>query len=540
MPVKPNPALGENIRQRFSTSLPLFLCNDRVSVKLEIKPYLQPFEEILAMRELRAIVEDGLEIEEQFGLHVVKSGIPVDVLRSKLTYWQRIGIENLQPTLQTALEFTQNGTSSFERKELHNARRLRYGPHDLHEYRGKFFPQLVRSLINISKVSDNSLILDPMCGSGTTPCEAVALGHSTIAADLNPLSVLIATVKSRIVSENGEHFLRKVNKDLSRFDFSCSDDITSIWDAEDYDYLSRWFDCQALKEVGCILLQLRKVRNSLHKSFYTVCLSNIIRSISWQKKDDLRVRKEIVKFTKGSAISSFVNEVNQQSDRIYHYLNAFPKERCSPGIDIRHGNAVQISELFPEKKGGVDLLITSPPYATALPYLDTDRLSLIAIGLLPRKMHRSFEENMVGTREVSERQRSLAWAIYQQRRNELPNCIQKLIDGLANRNHMDGVGFRRRNLPALLGKYYLNMLDAMRSAYAMMAPNSHAYYVVGNNSTTSDGDKIEIPTDTFLFEMGGLAGWQLIEMLPMELLVSRDIFRGNRGSAETILCFRKA
>ena len=50
--------------------------------------------------------------------------------------------------------------------------------------------------------------------------------------------------------------------------------------------------------------------------------------------------------------------------------------------------------------------------------------------------------------------------------------------------------------------------------------------------------KIEIPTDEFLFEIGSVVGWHPDEMIPMELLVSRDIFRDNRGSAETILCFR--
>jgi len=120
----------------------------------------------------------------------------------------------------------------------------------------------------------------------------------------------------------------------------------------------------------------------------------------------------------------------------------------------------------------------------------------------------------------------------------LPSIVTRLIEKIAKHNHGDNVGFRRRNLPALLGKYYLNMLDAMRSAHSMMAVVAHGYYVVGNNSTTVDGQKIEIPTDKFLFEIGSIVGWHQNEMIPMELIASRDIFRGNRGSAEAILCFR--
>lgn len=50
-----------------------------------------------------------------------------------------------------------------------NRRVLRYGPHGAHEYRGKFFPQLVRALLNIAAVKRGDVVLDPMCGSGTTP-----------------------------------------------------------------------------------------------------------------------------------------------------------------------------------------------------------------------------------------------------------------------------------------------------------------------------------------------------------------------------------
>jgi site-specific DNA-methyltransferase (cytosine-N4-specific) len=71
-----------------------------------------------------------------------------------------------------------------------------------------------------------------------------------------------------------------------------------------------------------------------------------------------------------------------------------------------------------------------------------------------------------------------------------------------------------------------------------MRPNSHGYYAVGNNSTEVEGERIEIATDKFLFEIGAIAGWHQEERIDMELLPSRDIFRGNRGTKETILCFR--
>jgi len=530
--------IAEAIREKFTVHPPIFLANMPGTLKAELKPYLQPFERVLATHELRALLEPGDIIEEEHGLYLITTGRAEEDLRNRLTYWQRLGRALLVPTLQKTIEFTQTGLEkASQREELHSARRLRYGPHDLHDYRGKFFPQLVRSLINISQIPDGAVVLDPMCGSGTTLCEAIAFSRSAIGADLNPLSVLISTVKAGIVIERPAAFLNAVERYTEVF-VTTRIDPTEMWDAGDVEYLRRWFDPGALVEIAALLFDLKSVRSRLYKDFFRVCLSNIIRAVSWQKDTDLRVRKEVKPFQRGSVFEAFRTQVASQRDRIYPYLCVLHPQGSTPQLVVKHGNAVEIDRLLPENVAKCDLLVTSPPYATALPYLDTDRLSLIALGLLDRKSHRNLEASMVGTREVTEKQRQVWWELYQKRRRELPSSISRLIDKISETNHGPGIGFRRRNLPALLGKYFLDMLEAMRSAKRMMRPGAQAYYVVGNNSSTVGGEKIEIPTDHFLFELGAHAGWTPEEAIPMELIPSRDIFRENRGSTEAILHFR--
>jgi 16S rRNA G966 N2-methylase RsmD len=94
---------------------------------------------------------------------------------------------------------------------------LRYASHGIHEYRGKFFPQLVRSLLNITGVDRDSVILDSMCGSGTTLVEAILRGCNSIGLDYNPLSVLMSQAKCDVLSVvpailNDEY--KSVKKDL--------------------------------------------------------------------------------------------------------------------------------------------------------------------------------------------------------------------------------------------------------------------------------------------------------------------------------------
>ncbi len=530
-------AMFDSIRYRFSELPPLLLSHESSAIKLELKPYLQPFEEELAKRELNALLLPGEKYVEEHGYYLLDTKRPENLFHERLTYWQRVGRSVLEPTVQTLLELTQNGMQDV--RELHRSRRLRYGPHDIHEYRGKFFPQLVRSLITISGVPEGAVVLDPMCGSGTTACEAIAFGRSAIGCDYNPLSVLISTVKATIPSLTARDFEQYVER-WRRKSYDDNASPANVWDAEDLDYLRRWFDAAAIDDLAMLRLEISQSVDTFERQFLLVCLSDIVRVVSWQKVSDLRVRKEVRPYERGAALTLFLKKVREACERIQPYLSVLPQKKPRTTLSIRHGNAIQVDEVFADYRGRVDLLITSPPYAMALPYLDTDRLSLIVLGLLPRKAHRTREALMIGNREITERQRVAEWERFLARKRELPESIVTLIERIARRYHSGAasVGFRRRNLPALLGKYFLNMLDAMSAAHCMMKKGAHGYYVVGNNSTEIDGERVEIPTDAFLLELGEKAGWNAVESINMDLLPSRDIFRENRGSRESILCFR--
>jgi site-specific DNA-methyltransferase (cytosine-N4-specific) len=281
--------LSESIKKRFSEYPPLLLASDESAIKLELKPYLQPFEEILAQRELKAVMKKGERCEQAGEYWLLYSDRPETFFRDTLTYWQRVGRSVLTPTVQKSVELTQNGADI---KALHRSRRLRYGPHDIHEYRGKFFPQLVRSLITIADTPENGVVLDPMGGSGTTPCEAVAFGRSALAADLNPLSVLISTVKASIPMQDVEKFegsLLAWSK-KARFD---SVQPSRIWGAHDLSYLQKWFDGAAISDLAQLRAAIEGVATGFERAFLQVCLSNIVRTVSWQKESDLRVRKEV-------------------------------------------------------------------------------------------------------------------------------------------------------------------------------------------------------------------------------------------------------
>jgi len=531
-----------NIQKQQISLLNGFETSKEVVIKL--KPYIKPFERYLAKAEFDGLTSNNGSLRRPFSNPAnieikCPPSVSLEFLEQRLAYWEKIGTWEFKPTFQVLLE-SEKGSDAFNGDfpfDFHRSRKLRYGPHGIHEYRGKFFPQLVKSLINFTGLSQGSLVIDPMCGSGTTTCEARSLGMRAIGIDLNPLSVLISDVKTSVFDFDANIFKEEINEILNVVKHPVKKALCP-WEDDEKDYLLRWFSPIALDELAIILKSIHKCNNIKTREFAFVCLSNIIRTVSWQKDSDLRVRKEIKKYNEGMTSVLFEREMIRNYEKITNYKQCFNGDHEFYDFLIKEGDSRNAQKILPEWTGKCDLLITSPPYAMALPYIDTDRLSLVVLGLLPRKKHRVREFLMIGNREVTDKQREQLWSLYINRRKELPKTVTSLIEKIAIVNKKDTVGFRRRNLPALLGKYFIDMTDAMRNARELMKMNKYAFYVVGNNSTFLNGRRTPIMTNEFLWEIGKKVGWQQKKVIKMDLL-RWDVFSHNNGTAESILWFQK-
>lgn len=524
-----------------------------------MKNFIQPFERHLALDELRALSSADIvpvDGDESTALtFVVPGSSDADWLRRELSYWHSVGDGTEQFTVQLRREATsiiaRNGVALGELSanvsrlipsKLPNKRCLRYATHGLHEYRGKFFPQLVRALLNSARIPTEAVVLDPMCGSGTTLVEACLSGRAALGLDMNPLSVFVSKVKCQSLNltpgqlvkayELIDRYLRKRVPKASKQGY-----FASLCD-RDQEYLGKWFAESTLAELDLIQAAIRQLPTIELQDFFAVCLSNVLRGVSWQKEDDLRVRKEVRALDEGQAINRFLGEAMRSTKTVVAFLS-------EKGIgelgrhSVLEADARNTATELSSFVGCVDVAITSPPYATALPYLDTDRLSLIYLGLLPREDHRRRDIMMIGNREISERDRVSYWAVYESKRQSLPKATRSLIDRIDRLNKKDEVGFRRRNLSALLSKYFLDMQKVLLQQHAMLKPSGLMHIVVGNNRTTAGGEVISIETAKHLSLQAEQIGFTVANSLDMEMLASRDIFRKNAMPSEQIVTLQK-
>jgi site-specific DNA-methyltransferase (cytosine-N4-specific) len=260
--------------------------------------------------------------------------------------------------------------------------------------------------------------------------------------------------------------------------------------------------------------------------------------VSWQKEDDLRVRKEKRAVRKGEVLALFIEEARRSTKTVAAFTAI--RHHCRLGkFCIEEADARMAATVLEEIVGKVDAIITSPPYATALPYLDTDRLSLIYLGLLSRGEHRSRDALMIGNREITDKTRTVYWQKYLNDREMLPDITRSLIEKIDRLNSNGTVGFRRRNLSALLSKYFFDMRAVIAQQFKLLRKGGVMFMVVGNNRTTAGGEDVEIRTAAHLTRIAESVGFRIAGDLQMEMLTSRDIFRKNAMPSEQILTLQR-
>ena len=145
---------------------------------------------------------------------------------------------------------------------------------------------------------------------------------------------------------------------------------------------------------------------------------------------------------------------------------------------------------------------------------------------------------MIGNREITDRTRRDYWGAFKSTGNGLPRSVKKLISEIQTLNQSRDVGFRRRNLPSLLYKYFHDMRQVFVGMREILKPGASAFVVVGNNHTLAGGKRVDITTVRLLADVAEAVGFEVVEEIPMEMLISREIFKKNAIESESILHFR--
>jgi len=482
-----------------------------------------PYERDLAIREVTAVlkatatrsVDGGIEVEHYSDAASAKH----------LTYFAGyVNGHGYTETLQNRLE---NGA-----RLGRNRQATRYSAHGLHEYKGKFNPQVAKALLNIFDISKGQRVLDPFCGSGTTLVECAHRGAVGLGTDINPLAVYIANAKLRVLAAptsalgNTLKNLRSRLRETRKWTTTLPDDPRGR-------YLSAWFDSDILQILEITKKKIEGAAGDLAPIFLTVA-SNLLRDYSLQDPHDLRIRRRKSSLPETPFIDSFLSSCEQFLERLdaAHLVLGKTKRAGKAFLcDIANVKKQCFTTLF-------DAAITSPPYAMALPYIDTQRLSLVWLGLLPPDRILELESELIGSRELRGTYRRKIVGDMLENGAQLPESAAQFCITLQNALG-ESDGFRRMAVPTLLYRYFAAMQASFKAVRGVLKAGAPYALIVGHNHTVLSGARFEINTPAHLARIAEHVGWRVEEFVELQTYRRFGLHMSNAVAAEKLLILRK-
>ena len=522
-----------------------------------------PYEQRLARRELAALTRcqpqghrGGLSVNLEFQW---------EPMAARTTYFEAAVPEKgrLIVPLQTLLEASTNiGTSHLVRgsdnKFASRRQSTRYSSHGLHEYKGKFNPQIVRAVGNVLDLRQGSWILDPFCGSGTTLLEAAHAGWNAIGVDFNPLAVEIARAKIAALRVEPHRLLRdarylteQLQRRFRRLSFTrpfSNIEISAVVedDWEDrlpcIDYLRSWFVPSVLVQLSVTLGAIEDIANPQVRRIFRVVLSDILRVVSLQDDGDLRIRRRKSPPENAPAVPLFLEGVAKRIDLIVRARQVLGRIRTRQYAfvgDSRKLDESLLKHASVTSHRSFDAAVSSPPYATALPYVDTQRFSLVVLGLTNHKQAGLMQKDLIGTREIGDRQRRDLEGAIEENSANLPRGCATLCLRLKNAVDSRRDGFRRRNVPALIYKYLADMAATFRRVANVLKPNAPFAIVIGPNRTRLGGRSFLIDTPHLIRLLAEENRFETQEILSLNTYQRYDLHRANSIQMEELILVRR-
>lgn len=485
-----------------------------------------PYEKKLALREIDSLLSPS-SIQVDTKKVTLTTSISTPSIEN-LVYFSHAAIEN---------EFVETWQNRAELKSNSRAKRqnTRYSVHGIHEYKGKFNPQVVRALFNIYGIGRDSIVLDPFCGSGTTLVEAAHLGIQGIGTDINPLAVFIANTKLKCLNVQWEILEKEFQQLIKNFSLERSSFNEIIRNTERISYLRKWFPEETLVDIECLRMLSSNLLNS--KDLILVIVSNLLRDYSFQEPKDLRVRRRKSPLPSVPLFEELQSRMRSVIVSIKDFQDKFGSinsDNLAVNIDINQVDNDHIDEQ------SIDFAITSPPYATALPYIDTQRLSLVWLSIIEAKNIKNLETDLIGSREYKIKKEQNEWNHrLAHNSNNLPSSVHKFCLNLHDMLNEDD-GFRKKALPSLLYRYFTQMKDMFEKIEQRLKPGSHFALIVGHNHTTIGGTRTDIDTPKLLVELALSVGYGLTENTPLEVYHRYGLNSSNAVNKESLIVLTKS
>ncbi len=378
--------------------------------------------------------------------------------------------------------------------------------HDWYRFVLSFPPHLVRDYLAEFRAGPGSVVLDPFCGTGTTPVEAKKLGISSIGIEALPLSAFAARTKLDWYADPGE-LRRAADAAARRAAASEAGPLRTLPEAQMRLLPDRAISPPPLHKALCLRDAIAEAPERLRAHLLLALAKNLPTRIG-----NLRFGPEIGL----GAIREDADVIGEWRSAVAEFaddLELVGSGTATPASVIR-GDAREAGDLL--EPHSIDAVITSPPYPNEKDYTRAVRLESVILG---------FAETRAALRETKQTLvRSNSRGVYKTDDEDAWLADHPGILALADRIEQRRIALNKtsgfeRQYHRVAKLYFGGMARHLASLRKSLRPGAQLAYVVGDQASYF---QIMIRTSQLLSEIAENLGYEIIR---------RDLFRTRKATA---------
>lgn len=406
--------------------------------------------------------------------------------------------------------------------------------HLIHSYPAKLLSNIPYYFLQSEEYCPHDgIVLDPFCGTGTVLLEAALSGRQAWGADANPLAVLISKVKTTYISK--EILLKSLSAVLNRAERSREMPRMSSM-------IEGWFSDSTVTQLFRLQQSIGKIKNESQKNFFLLCLSNLIRKVSYADPTiAVPVHLNPNRFAEGSErrkTATFRLETLKAVD-VYDKFEGICRlniERVNSLKGVKKINTAEVvsndarhltrhhseEEVIPDN--AVDLILTSPPYAGAQKYIRASRLNLYWLGMTDAAEIRTIDGKNIGREDYHKKEydKKYATGIAE---------ADKVLEELYSRG--------KKERACIVGNYLNEMQAALDESYRVLKPGGHMIIIIGNNTVCGLSFNTQDYLTSYLQSKGMQLKFKLIDDIKSYGLMTKRNKTANTITSEWVLVLQK-